>query len=61
MFVCRHLQLVMLTFRADFVQPDDQPRAQAFEMAAYKYLRSQFASDHIEALALGNEIVDYVR
>lgn len=49
----------MLIFRGDFIHPDDEARAQAWEMGAYNYLRNEFHSDLIEPLVLGNEVVDF--
>jgi hypothetical protein len=49
----------MLVFRGDFVNPDDEVRAKAWEMGAYNYLKNEFKSDLIEPLVMGNGIVDY--
>lgn len=53
------VELIMLIFRGDFMHPDDEVRAHAWEMGAYSYLRNDFQNDLIEPLVLGNDIVDY--
>jgi hypothetical protein len=53
------VELIMLVFRGDFLNPGDEARARAWEMGAYKYLRNEFKNDLIEPLALGNDIVDF--
>lgn len=50
----------MLVLRGDFLHPDDELRARSWEMGAYKYLRNEFDSNLIEALVLGNDIVEHV-
>ncbi|KAI6221320.1 Patched domain-containing protein 3 [Aphelenchoides fujianensis] len=54
-----HVDLVMLVFRGDFIHPEDEAKMRAYEMGAYEYVNSQFKSDLVECLMLGNDIVDF--
>lgn len=49
----------MLMFRGDVSNFGDEAKMSLWEMTLYKYTREQFNNSLIEALVIGNEIVDY--
>uniref|UniRef100_A0A183C6X1 SSD domain-containing protein n=1 Tax=Globodera pallida TaxID=36090 RepID=A0A183C6X1_GLOPA len=53
----RHIEAVMMTFRADISHPQDEAKMAHWEMRVYEFSR-QFNNSMIEMLVLGSEIVD---
>lgn len=49
----------MLMFRGDVLNVGDESKMSLWEMALYKFTRKHFNNSLIEALVIGNEIVDF--